>query len=141
MSLSLPLKIALSQRELALAGVPGWVDVTPPQYRLIESMGAPCRKLPEKLSKRGYTRTKARWLAPKGVAEIVACYLAADERAQLAPLEVRKRCLADCRDCPTLAEDPTVARQLVRTVLKAEGWVSTGKGSQNWIKRKQEKKQ
>lgn len=134
MSLGLLFKIALRAREGFLTGAPDWVDVTPPQYRLIDSMGAPCLHLEKQVTRRGYTKAKARWLAPKGVAEIVACYLAADARVQLAPLAVRKRCLADCADCPTLAADPTVARRLVGTVLKAEGWVSTGKGSEDWIK-------
>jgi hypothetical protein len=135
MTLGLLFKIALSAREQALAGVPGWVDVTPPQYRLIASMGAPCLHLEKQVTRRGYTKAKARWLAPPGVAAIVTCHLDTgtlepwptrsrhrSPQHLLAPLEVRKKCLADCRDCETLANEPTAARKLVSAATKAEGW-------------------
>jgi len=83
-----PLRTTLKQREKLIAGVPDWTDVTPPQYRLIASMGAPCLELPAVVSKRGFTQRKARWLAPLGVVEIVGCCPALSW--QLAPLEVRK---------------------------------------------------
>lgn len=87
-------------------------------------MGAPCLELPAVVSGRGFTQRKARWLAPKGVAALVACHLTVDGCPWdvLAPLEVRKRCLADSRDCETLANEPTAARRLVKAATESEGW-------------------